>query len=290
MLKVGLVGLGHNGRALGQRLIQAGYRVIGYDPDLAAAAKSGLRTVGTAARLHEECSLHLVGADGEHACALLEELLPMASGAETTIVIAGAITPEEAHSFALGAAAAGIDLLDAPIVGGEEAIMNGTAAVFASGDQDALDRCRDLLSVFGTILYVGDAGSGQVARTVNDLVYWATTLATYEAFTIARACDMDLSRIRDAVLKASGASQALGDWGGAKLPEAPAELAAALALARALKLDTPLLDQVNELLGQVDQEQLSGLFNLGIADLSGVAPAPPAPAADENAARSHQLP
>ncbi len=268
VMKVGLVGLGHNGRALGHRLIKVGHRVIGYDSDLAIASRSGLRTVGSAARLHEECTVHIVAADGDDGCGLLEELLLMSSEPGATIIIAGAITPEEVHAFATAAAGKGIDLVDAPVVGGAESIEAGTAVVFAAGELAVVDRHRDVLSAFGQVLYVGEPGAGQVARTVNDLVYWANTVATYEAFTIARACDMDVSRIRDAVLKANGASQALKDWGREQVSEAEAETGAALALARALKVETPFLDQIDGVLSGITQDQLSGLFNLGIVDLS----------------------
>lgn len=276
-MKVGLVGLGHNGRALGHRLIRVGHRVIGYDSDLAAAARSGLRTVGSAARLHEECSVHIVAADGDQGCGLLEELLLMTSEPGATIIVAGAITPDEVHSFATAATGQGLDLVDAPVVGGAESIEAGAAAVFAAGDQAVVDRHRDILSAFGQVLYVGEAGAGQVARTVNDLVYWANTLATFEAFTIARACDMDVSRIRDAVLKANGASYALRDWGREQVSEAEAETGAALVLARALQVPTPFLDQIDGILSGITQDQISGLFKLGIVDLSlSGAPAPAA--------------
>ncbi|MGH2364828.1 MAG: NAD(P)-dependent oxidoreductase, partial [Chloroflexota bacterium] len=268
-MKIGLAGLGHSGRAIGRRLVGAGYRVVGYDPDVATAATSGLRTVESAARLHDECTIHLVAADGHEGCQLLEELLLMSPGASATMFIAGAISAEEAHAFALAAEGAGIDLVDAPIVGGIDAIEAGTAAVFAAGDEATVRRHQDILGLFGSVLYVGQAGSGQVARTVNDLVYWSNTLAIYEAFSVARACEDDVSRIREAVLQANGASVALRDWGRERAAEAAAETGAALDLARALQVDTPFLDRARELLNRVTQDQLSGLFNLGIADLRG---------------------
>jgi len=287
-MKIGLAGLGHSGRAIGRRLVSAGHRVVGYDPDVAIAATSGLRTVESAARLHDECTIHLVASDGHQGCQLLEELLLMFSGVSATLFIAGAISAEEVHAFALAAEGAGIDLVDAPIVGGIDAIEAGTAAVFAAGDEATVNRHREILSLFGSVLYVGQAGSGQVARTVNDLVYWANTLAIYEAFSVARACEDDVSRIRQAVLQANGASVALRDWGRERVTEAAAETGAALDLARALQVDTPFLDRARELLNRVTQDQLSGLFNLGIADLrsprdipSEVAPMLPAQPEDE---------
>src|SRR5207248_8691491 len=106
------------------------------------------------------------------------------------------------------------------------------AVIFAGGSQQALETCRTLFAAVGAVVYVGEAGSGQIARTVNDLLRWANVLAIHDAFSLARACGADPGPIRDAVLRASGSSGALQEWGRAGISAAREDISAALLLAQ----------------------------------------------------------
>src|SRR5581483_3490976 len=72
---IGIAGLGPRGRVIGARLRATGFRVLGFDDDVRAAAESGMRTVGSAERLAKECDVELVTLDGDDAARLVEELL-----------------------------------------------------------------------------------------------------------------------------------------------------------------------------------------------------------------------
>ena len=266
---IGIAGLGARGRALGNRLRSMNLRVLGFDDDVKASSQSGLRTVGSAERLAQECQVELVASDGEEAAALVEELLNFGGIAElTTIALCGALEPRRVQELAARAAEHGIALLDAPIDGSEEAIESGSAVIFAGGSQQALEACRPVFQAIGALVMVGEAGSGQIARTVNDLLRWANVLAIHDAFSLARTCGADPSPIRDAVLRASGSSGALRQWGRAGIAAAREDISAALLLAQETGASMPFLEQLDSLLAHLDPEKMAGLFNLGIADLS----------------------
>lgn len=267
--RIGVAGLGSRGRAIGSRLRTRGFRVLGFDDDVQAAATSGLRTAGSAEQLAQECETEIVALDGTEAARLTEELLGFPGmGTVGAIVLAGALEPRQVQRLAASAAQKGIALVDAPLDGGEEAIAAGQAVVFAAGSQAAIDGCRDVFTALGTMVCVGEAGSGQIARTVNDLLRWANVLAIHDAFSLARACGADPSPIRDAVLRASGSNRALEEWGRSGIEAARQDIRAGLLLADETGASMPFLQQLDSLLERLDQEQMAGLFNLGIVDLT----------------------
>jgi 3-hydroxyisobutyrate dehydrogenase len=270
---VGIAGLGSRGRAIGNRLRGTGRRVLGFDDDVRAAASSGLRTVGSSERLAQECEVELVSCDGEQAEGLIQELLDFQGITSlTTIALCGALEPRRVQQLATASAAKGIALVDTPLDGGEEAIQAGGAIVFAGGSEPAVESCRQLFEAFGTLVYVGEAGSGQIARTVNDLLRWANVLAIHDAFSLVRAAGADPSPIRDAVLRASGSNRALEEWGRAGISAARQDIQAALLLAQETGASMPFLEQLDTLLERLDPDKMAGLFNLGIVDLTRHAP------------------
>ncbi len=266
---IGVAGLGSRGRAIGNRLRAVGMRVVGFDDDVRAAASSGLRTVGSSERLAKECQVELVACDGEQAAKLIEELLEFQGITSlATIALCGALEPRRVQQLAAAAAGKGIAMVDAPLDGGEDAISSGRAVVFAGGTEAAVEDCRALFQAFGTLVYVGEAGSGQIARTVNDLLRWANVLAIHDAFSLVRATGADPSPIRDAVLHASGSNRALEEWGRAGISAAKQDIQAALLLAQDTGANMPFLEQLDTLLEKLDPDQMAGLFNLGIVDLT----------------------
>jgi 3-hydroxyisobutyrate dehydrogenase-like beta-hydroxyacid dehydrogenase len=268
--KAGLAGLGPRAKGLAPRLRAAGLRVIGYDPDVEAAATSGLRTVGSAQRLAEECEIEIVSSDGEVAAGMVEQLLDFQGGLIRleAIALCGALEPRRVQQLASNAAAKGVALVDAPIDGTDEAIATGRAVIFAGGSSAAVELCQPALRAAGTMVHVGEAGSGQIARTVNDLLRWANVLAIHDAFSLARACGADPSPIRDAVLHASGSNRALQEWGRAGIEAARQDIQAALLLAEESGAAMPFLQQLDGLLTRLDPAQMDGLFNMGIVDLT----------------------
>ncbi|HEU0168799.1 MAG TPA: NAD(P)-binding domain-containing protein [Chloroflexota bacterium] len=268
--KAGLAGLGPRARALAVRLRMAGLRVIGYDPDVQVAATSGLRTVGSPRRLADECELEIVAMDGAPAAEMIERLLDFQGGLAhlEAIALCGALEPRRVQQLTTLAAAKGVALLDAPIDGSDEAVAGGRAVVFVGGSAAAVELCRAPLQAFGTVVHVGEAGSGQIARTVNDLLRWANVLAIHDAFSLARACGADPSPIRDAVLHASGSNRALEEWGRGGIEAARSDIQAALILAEETGAAMPFLQQLDGLLARLDPTQMDGLFNLGIVDLT----------------------
>ncbi len=65
----------------------------------------------------------------------------------------------------------GIELMDAPVSGGEPKAIDGTLSVMVGGKKETFDKYYDLLmTMAGSVVYVGELGSGNVAKLANQVI------------------------------------------------------------------------------------------------------------------------
>lgn len=101
----------------------------------------------------------------------------------------------------------GIDLLDAPVSGGEKGAIDGTLGCMVGGSDVAFERAGPYLSAFATkILHIGPSGAGQIAKACNQICLSACMLGVAEAMALALKLGVDPARVRDAVHGGTGNS------------------------------------------------------------------------------------
>ena len=127
-----------------------------------------------------------------------------------TVVDTSTIDPIAARAFAARLAAQGIDMLDCPVSGGQKGAVDGTLSCMVGGAAAALARARACLEAIATtIVHVGDAGAGQVAKACNQICVAANMLGAAEAIALALKLGVDPRRVREALLGGSARSAAL---------------------------------------------------------------------------------
>jgi 2-hydroxy-3-oxopropionate reductase len=95
----------------------------------------------------------------------------------------------------------GIEMLDAPVSGGEAGAINGTLSIMVGGKAAIFERVRPLFDLMGkNIVHVGESGAGQVAKSCNQIVAAVTIEAVAEALLLAQANGVDAARVREALL------------------------------------------------------------------------------------------
>jgi 2-hydroxy-3-oxopropionate reductase len=167
--------------------------------------------------------------------------------------------PLLARAWAARLVERGVDLLDAPVSGGEVGARERTLSIMVGGRTEALERARPLLDAMGRrVVHVGDSGAGQIAKAANQLVVAATIEAVGEALVLAAAAGVSPARVRDAllggfaasrVLELHGARMLVGDYkpgGRASLHRKDARIISGLA--RRLGVSTPAFDVVADAL------------------------------------------
>lgn len=125
------------------------------------------------------------------------------------------ISPGATRDFSTRAAGAGVTWLDAPVSGGAEGAEQGTLAVMVGGPSRVLDRARPFMEAYSkSITHVGEeAGSGQMAKAVNQVLVVLNQLAASEALLLAQGAGLDLSTTLAAVEGGAAGSWMLSNRG-----------------------------------------------------------------------------
>jgi 2-hydroxy-3-oxopropionate reductase len=120
------------------------------------------------------------------------------------------IDPAPTRAIAETLSASGVDMLDAPVSGGEKGAIDGTLSIMVGGSDQAFARAMPLFDAMGTnIVHVGPSGGGQVAKACNQLVVAATIEAIAEALVLAERSGVDPAKVRAALLGGFAGSKIL---------------------------------------------------------------------------------
>ena len=118
------------------------------------------------------------------------------------------ISPKATQRLASRLAEQKVDLLDAPVSGGDVGAQKGTLSIMVGGPNTVFQRCLTVLEAMGkSIVHVGPAGMGQTCKACNQICVTLTLLGVCEALALARRSGLDLAKMIQVV---SGG--AAGSW------------------------------------------------------------------------------
>jgi 3-hydroxyisobutyrate dehydrogenase-like beta-hydroxyacid dehydrogenase len=217
--RVGLIGVGRMGEPMGRHWLHANCSLATYDPDAKAAqvlVEAGATACATPKAVAEvsDVVIVLVGYPAQvDACMNGADGILAGLRKDAVVVISSTTEPLQVRELQKAARERGGDVLDAPIARGEPAAHKGNVLWFVGGDAATLERARDVLAMNGPdIHHVGGAGTGQVAKSINNMLLWAAVVSNREALLLADAFDVDVDRLRTALLDSSAASWAMAHW------------------------------------------------------------------------------
>jgi len=199
---LGLIGLGIMGRPMGRNLMKAGYPLVVHDVVRAAVDELAADGARAGASPREVAA----------ACDVLVTMLP--DGPEVEAVYRGpdgafealrpgwlaidmsSISPRVARDLAAQATAAGAEMIDAPVSGGDKGAIAGTLSIMVGGEPASFERALPILQAMGkTIVHVGPAGSGQVVKCCNQVVVAVVLEAVSEALVLGSKAGVEPARI-----------------------------------------------------------------------------------------------
>jgi 3-hydroxyisobutyrate dehydrogenase-like beta-hydroxyacid dehydrogenase len=265
--KTGVIGLGAMGLQMARHMAGKGLEVYGadIDPDaMRRASAHGVHPCGSAAEVgeHAEIIVVMVATDAQveeviRTSGLLDRLRPGA-----VICIASSVAPQTCRDLAALAAARGIGVIDTPVVLGQEAANHGELTVYAGGEERWVERATPALRAFGRkVIHVGAIGSGQIAKTMNNLLLWANMCANFEVLTLAKALGADVPKLIEALNHGSGANWSLSRWGAGTGKWAEKDMDVALDIAQHAKVPMPLAGLVDQLAKSINQEKMRSLLS-----------------------------
>jgi 2-hydroxy-3-oxopropionate reductase len=175
--RIGFIGLGIMGKPMCHNLLKAGYDVVIF------ARKPGVADEMTAAGAKTAASPKDVAGQVEAVITMLPdspEVQDVVLGANgviegaapgTVVIDMSSIAPLVSRSVARRLEERGIDMLDAPVSGGQPRAIDGTLSVMAGGKPEIFERCLPVMKAMAaSVVLVGEIGAGSVAKLANQII------------------------------------------------------------------------------------------------------------------------
>lgn len=206
-MKVGFIGLGIMGKPMAKNLLKAGHEVCVNDfhpESVAELVEAGATSAATNAEVAKdvEVVITMVPNSPNVRAALLEKdgVIDGASS-DTVIIDMSSIDPVESKKISAELKEKkGIEMLDCPVSGGEPKAIDGTLSIMCGGNKEVFDKYVDLLKAMGSsVVYVGEIGSGNVAKLANQMVVASNIGICAEAMTFAKKMGTDPELVYQAI-------------------------------------------------------------------------------------------
>ncbi|MFL6010418.1 MAG: NAD(P)-dependent oxidoreductase [Gaiellaceae bacterium] len=262
--RVGLLGCGRMGSAIGGHLLAAGRPLTAYDPapeTVRPLVERGAADAATPAEVAAASDLVLVVVvdDAQTRAAVSAALEAAQQGA--VIAVCASVRPDTCRELAAAGAEREVHVIDAAMVRGERGAEEGRLVLYCGGPETVIDALRTACGPFTeAVVRVGDVGAGQVAKTANNILLWACLRADLEAQRLGRALGVEPRTLREALAVGSGANRPLAEWGQQRLRWPHKDLEVALAVAEEAGVEMPLVEQLPRLMEQMTVEEMHELL------------------------------
>ena len=214
--KIGFIGLGIMGKPMAKNLLKAGNSLTVHnrriDP-VEELVKDGATRAASSKEVARSTDIIITmlpdSADSE--LVILGENGVLEGAREgATIIDMSSIAPLVSQKIAAEAAKRNVEMLDAPVSGGEPGAVAGTLAIMVGGKEEIFDRCLPILQTMGrSVVRVGDVGAGNVVKLANQIIVAANIEAIGEAFVLAQKAGIDPELVFQAIRAGLAGSNAL---------------------------------------------------------------------------------
>lgn len=200
--RVGFIGLGIMGKPMARNLLRAGFSLTVHNRSRAAVEElvgegaQAANSPAEVARLSDVIITMLP--DSPDVTSVIGGNAGVLEGAHpgSLIVDMSTIAPRVAQELAERAAARGMNMLDAPVSGGDTGAVAGTLSIMVGGEESAFERALPLFKAMGkTIVHIGKSGAGQIVKACNQIVVALTIEAVSEALVLGAKAGVDPKKI-----------------------------------------------------------------------------------------------
>jgi len=217
MEKIGFIGLGIMGKPMAKNLIDAGYPVVVYDIRKEAleemvsyGAKRASSSKDVASQVEVIITMLPNSPEVKNAALGKEGVIEGVKRGQILIDMSS-IAPLVTQKIAKELHAKGVEMLDAPVSGGQEKAQSGTLAIMVGGKEEVFTKCKAILEVMGKPTLVGNIGAGQTTKLVNQVIVAINIAAVAEGLLLGKKAGVDPQRIFEAIRGGLAGSQCLTD-------------------------------------------------------------------------------
>lgn len=205
-LKVGFIGLGIMGKPMSKNLLKAGYSLVVLDHNKESVAElinAGAESAATPKAVAESCDViitMLPNSPQVQEVALGENGLIEGARSGSTLIDMSSIAPLASREISAALAAKGMNMLDAPVSGGEPKAIDGTLSVMVGGDKAVFDKYYDLMKAMaGSVVHTGEIGAGNVTKLANQVIVALNIAAMSEALVLATKAGVNPDLVYQAI-------------------------------------------------------------------------------------------
>ena len=204
--KIGFIGVGVMGASIVKHLLKDGYEVNIYNrtkskADEVVSLGAIWQDTPKAVTIESDIVFTIVGYPKD-----VEEVYYSEDGifagatSEKILVDMTTSTPSLAQKIFATGRERKIEVLDAPVSGGDLGAKNGTLTIMVGGTKEAYQIVEPIFNVFsGKVKLQGAAGSGQHTKMANQIMIAGTMVGMSELLVYANAAGLELESVLDTV-------------------------------------------------------------------------------------------
>jgi 2-hydroxy-3-oxopropionate reductase len=276
MANLGFTGVGIMGKPMAGHLLAAGHTVNVYDvnsePVQELAAKGAVACSSSREVAQKSDIIFIMVPDTPDVEAALFAKSGVAEGLKSGSIVVdmSSISPMATKGFAEKLDAIGVEMLDAPVSGGQVGAEKATLSIMVGGKTKVFQQIKPYFEIMGkNITHIGGNGDGQTCKVANQIVVGLTIEAISEALLFASKAGADPAKVREALLGGFAQSRILDLHGermikrtfapGFRIRHQQKDLNLALQGARSLGLSLPNTATTQELYNVLAAEGKSNL-------------------------------
>ena len=214
--RIGFIGLGLMGRPMTKNLLKAGYDLTVYDINREAVKEVlglGAKEASSPKEVAESVDAIMLSlpADSEVEEVILGKDGILDGGRPGSVLVdMSTISPLTAKRMAEVLEKQEMEMLDAPVSGGQEGAREASLTIMAGGKPEIFERIEPVLQKLGkNVTYIGGHGAGQVAKAANQIIVGLTIEAVAEGLVFAAKSGVDPEKVRKALLGGYAQSRVL---------------------------------------------------------------------------------
>ena len=205
-MKIAFIGLGIMGKPMAKNLLKAGHQLRVYDRNQATIEElkaAGATTCSCSAETVEgvDAVITMLPNSPHVKSVMLEDDKLAAKMPKTaTFIDCSSINPVASREIAAELEKYGIDMLDAPVSGGQPKAIDGTLSFMVGGKKEVFDKFEPVLKAMGSsVVLCGDVGAGNVTKLCNQTIVAVNIAALAEAMQMGQMCGVEPQKIFEAI-------------------------------------------------------------------------------------------
>lgn len=205
-MKIGFIGLGIMGKPMAKNLLKAGYtdllvnnRSQASVQELEAAGAKG----ATQQEIGEQCDVVITMLPNSPQ---VKEVMLGENGVVShmkpgaVFIDCSSINPVASREIAAELEKRGIDMLDAPVSGGQPKAIDGTLSFMVGGKEEVFNRFKPVLASMGSsVVLCGGIGAGNVTKLCNQTIVAVNIAVLAEAMQMGQMCGVEPQKIFEAI-------------------------------------------------------------------------------------------